>query len=105
MSVTEEYHLCSQYFTTQGSDSKTALGHHTASHPHQELKRNLSKIECQVSVDGTLKCPLLYGKKRAVMYSKAQGDEQKQEGEEMYSPYDLFDTMMEILTITRRKAP
>lgn len=37
-------------------------------------------MECQVSTDGTLKCPLLYCK-NVVMYSEAQAAEQKQEGQ------------------------
>lgn len=78
----EAYHLCSQYFTTQGSNRNTALGKRAASEPRQ---RKLSKTQCHVSTDGTLKCPPLYCKK-VVMYSKAQGAEQKQEGKGMHIP-------------------
>lgn len=76
----EAYHLCSQYFTTQGSNSDTALRQRAAS---QLQQRKLSKTQCQVSTDGTLKCPPLYCKK-VVMYSEAQAAEQKQEAEGMY---------------------
>ena len=80
VSTREAYHLCSQYFTTQGSNGNTALGQRAASQPRQQ---KLSKTQCQVSTDGTLKCPPLYCKK-AVMYSEAQGEEQKHESEGMY---------------------
>lgn len=67
-------HLYSWYFTTQGSDTHfPRAGKWAAS---ERWQRKLSKIQCQVSADGTLKC--------LPLYRKTQGAEQKQEGEGMY---------------------
>lgn len=80
----EAYHLCSQYFTTQVSNSNTAVGQRAASQPRRRAEeKTVKKTQCQVSTDGTLKCPPLYCKE-VVMYSEAQRAEQKQEGEGMY---------------------
>ena len=57
------------------SHSSGAAGGITA--PTESRRQKRSKTQCQVSIDGTLECSLLYCK-NVVMYSEARGAEQKQ---------------------------
>lgn len=91
LSLREGYHHRSQYFTTEVTSSDIALGQRLASHPEQ--KAAVSSVYW--TLDWTLMCLFLYSQK-VVMYGGARVAEQKQEEEEMYIPWELFDT------ITRR---
>lgn len=76
----EAYHLYSEYFTTQGSNSNPALGQWAASQPQQ--KKGVKDAVSSVYWWDTQVSPLYC--KKVVMYSEAQGAEQKQESKEMY---------------------